>query len=445
MNDIKQQLLTKIGDTSIRATRVRKQVNLKIRQQPESKRIHWAYYGTIIAMIGVLIFCINFLPSVLTEETTSLNDMKPLEIVPPIEESDDPAVLEKGENYELLKQKFFPGESEAEFVGGFENSGLNIQTFWLSDYYVQQVLSSYGGITETIYRINGDQIELVYEEMIDGSQRSQMTPDELNKLPVLHIALKAPFKIGDKYDDWTLIETSGQVNTAYGSFSDVLIFELVADEVRLRKYYAQDFGMVKWENENTFFNQDSNEYETMIQTELSGINPSQAVVDKTPSHFDTKVELNYTAKSHSGWKTSPKRLQQATIDGRGEKASEEGEAVLVVQNLETNEATIFRLKNNENGQYTPKQLVWIDENRLLIIIGYAYGTVTTGGKLYELNVKDNVVTPVIEDLTEKEEITSIKVNKDGTFTYQKHVYETDDFSSHESHAEEGTMKVPAAK
>jgi len=443
MNDIKQQLLIKIGDTSERATRVKQQVNFKKIQQPEGKRIDWAYYGTLVAIIGVLILCINFLPSVLTVETQSLNDVKPPEIITPIEESNNPAILEKGENYELLKQTFFPSESEAEFVGGFENLGLNIQTFWLNDYYVQQVLSSYGGTTENIYRINGDQIELVFEEMIDGSQRSQMSLDELNKLPVLHIALKAAFKIGDKYDDWTLIETSGQVNTPYGSFSDVLTFELVADEVRLRKYYAQDFGMVKWEN--AFFNQEKNEYEIMIQTELSSINPSPALVDKTPSHFDTKVDLNYTATSHSGWKTSPNGLQKATIDGKGEKASEEGEAVLVVQNVVTNEETIFRLKNNENGQYTPKQLEWIDENRLLVIIGYAYGMVTTGGKLYELNVKDNVVTPVIEDLTEKEEITSIKVNKDGTFTYQKHVYETDNFSYEESHVEEGTMTIPAAK
>lgn len=443
MNDIKQQLLAKIGDTSVRETRVKQQVNLRISQQPESKRIHWGYYGTIIAMMGVLIFCINFLPSVLTEETTNINDVNPPEIVPPIEESDDTADLEKGENYELLKRIFFPGESEAEFVGGFENLGLTIQTFWLSDFYVQLVLSGYGGTTENIYRINGDQIELVYEGMIDGSQRSQMSPDELNKLPVLHIALKTPYELGDKYGDWTLIETSGDVNTAYGSFTNVLVFELVADETRLRKYYAQDFGMVKWEN--AFFNEDSNEYETMVQTELSSINPSQAMAENTPSHFDTNVDLNYTANSHSGWISSPMGLKHATIDGRGEKASEEGEAVLVVQKFDTSEATIFKLKNNENGHYTPKQLAWIDENRLLVIIGYAYGTVSTGGKLYELNVKDNVVTPVIEDLTEKEEITSIKVNNDGTFTYQKHVYDTDNFSSHESHVEEGTMTIPAPK
>jgi len=443
MNDIKQQLLSKIGDTSVRETRIKQQVNLKKIQQPQRKKMHWAYYGALVAMIGVLTFSINFFPSVLNEKTSNLHDVKPLEIVPPDDESDDTAVLEKGEYYELLKQKFFPEESEAEFVGGFENLGLNIKTFWLSDYYVQQILSSYGGTIENIYRINGNQIELVYEEMIDGSDRSQMSTDELNRLPVLQIALKAPFELGDKYGDWTLIETSGQVDTAYGSFSDVLVFELVSDETRLRKYYAQSLGMVKWET--AFYTQESNEYEIMIQTELSSINPSPVLGNKTPFHFDTKVHLTYTAESHSGWIISPMGLKQATIDGRGEKASEEGEAVLVVQNLDPSETTIFKLKNNENGQYTPKQLAWIDDNRLLIIIGYAHGTVTTGGKLYELNVNDNVVKPVIEDLTIKEEITSVKVNKDGTFTYQKHVYDTDNFSSHESHVEEETMTIPAAK
>lgn len=71
--------------------------------------------------------------------------------------------------------------------------------------------------------------------------------------------------------------------------------------------------------------------------------------------------------------------------------------------------------------------------------------VTTGGKLYELNIKDNIVTPIIEDLAPREEIMSLTVNEDGTFTYQKHVYDNDDFNYDEAHIEEGTLTIPPVK
>jgi hypothetical protein len=443
MNEIKQQLIEKIGDTSERATRIQQQVNFKKLQQPVVKKKQWAYYSTIVAFIGVLAFCIFIIPSVLNEGEGKQTEQEPPELVIPTKENGDGAVVDKGEYYELLKQYFFPDESEAVFLGGFENGGVKTQTFWLSDHYVQQIISHDGGIVDQIYRLHGNQIELVYEGMVDESGPSQWTIEELNKLPMLQIVLKAPFEIGDEYGEWTVIETSGQVTTTYGSFSNVLVVENADDDVRMRKYYVQGFGEVKWES--AFLNKDSVEYEVFMTTDFATINNSLTVEEKTPSHFDAKVETNYKANSHSGWKTSPDGSQQATIAGRGEYASEEGEAVLVIENLETSESTINKLKDNDQSQYTPKYVEWIDDKRLFVIVGFAHGTVTRGGKLYELTIKDNIVTPVIEDLSEREEIMSLKVNEDGTFTYQKHVYENDNYSYNESHIEEGTLPIPPAK
>jgi len=167
--------------------------------------------------------------------------------------------------------------------------------------------------------------------------------------------------------------------------------------------------------------------------------------ENTPSQFDAKVEKDYEVNFHSGWKNSSDSLLQATIEGKGESASEEGEAVLVIKNLKSKVTTIYQLKDNELGQYTPKHIEWIDGNRLFVIIGYSYGTVTTGGKLYELNTKNNAVTPVIENLSENEEIMSVKVNKDGTFTYKKHIYDSDNYDYSESHIEEKRSPIPLAR
>lgn len=164
--------------------------------------------------------------------------------------------------------------------------------------------------------------------------------------------------------------------------------------------------------------------------------------ENTPSQFHAKVVTNYEVSFHSKWKKSPKGLQQATIDGKGESVSEEGEAVLIIENFKTKKTTIYQLKNNDLSQYTPKYIEWIDENRLFVIVGYAYGTVTTGGKLYVLNIKDNIVTPVIDDLLDNEEIMTVIVHKNNTFTYKKHVYDSEHYDDKESHIEEVTIPIP---
>lgn len=68
--------------------------------------------------------------------------------------------------------------------------------------------------------------------------------------------------------------------------------------------------------------------------------------------------------------------------------------------------------------------------------------VTAGGKLYVLDIGKNEVKPIITDLTNKEEVMSIKVNNDDTFTYQLHVYDTDAMEGSESHVEENTLPLP---
>ena len=99
--------------------------------------------------------------------------------------------------------------------------------------------------------------------------------------------------------------------------------------------------------------------------------------EETNSVFFTATEDNhYNAEDPNGWKTSPSKLLQGTIDGRGENGLEEGIAVFVVKNNETNSSTVFELGHNgEDKQDTPKAFEWIDDERVYIIIGYAWGTV----------------------------------------------------------------------
>ena len=40
------------------------------------------------------------------------------------------------------------------------------------------------------------------------------------------------------------------------------------------------------------------------------------------------------------------------------------------------------IKSTTGDQQKPKSLTWYDDNKLLVVIGYAYGTVSVGGDLY---------------------------------------------------------------
>ena len=62
-------------------------------------------------------------------------------------------------------------------------------------------------------------------------------------------------------------------------------------------------------------------------------------------------------------------------------------------------------------QYTPKMLAWLDDRYLLLVIQFAYGTVTQGGDLYAYDTREASLQP-LSKLFQKEEITGIKVDQD---------------------------------
>ncbi|MDT8861873.1 DUF4652 domain-containing protein [Alkalihalobacillus sp. MEB130] len=39
------------------------------------------------------------------------------------------------------------------------------------------------------------------------------------------------------------------------------------------------------------------------------------------------------------------------------------------------------------GDFIPKNVIWQDDSRILVIIGYGHGTVSVGGNIYSVNIK----------------------------------------------------------
>ena len=446
MNDIKQQLLLKIGNTSERGDRVKEQIQKKKGTHIKRKSERLASYTAIAAFIGLIaVACFLLVPNLLQEKPFQPAEEPPTTVVPPLEEPNHE------EDLTLLLKEYFPANSKSTFDGGYEDSGSTIETTWLNVDYVQQIVSNTGAAFENIYRIKDNKVVLVYREMLEGVSPTNMTFKELESLPTIELILEAPFEVGDPYGyggtlgEGVIVSLEEEIATPLGTLNNVMVVETSADAYRARSYYAPGYGYIKGVSE--YWDEEKGDYIIGVTEEIKEYTyatESKDVRDKvTPETFEKTKVSNYKPSFHSPWIPSPNGTYRATIEGRGEQAGEEGIGTLVIENMNAKDSFIFKLLEEEPyRQYTPKEVAWIDESRLFVIIGYAYGMVTAGGKLYVLDIERNEMKPIITDLTNKEEVMSIKVNNDDTFTYQLHVYDTDAMEVSESHVEENTLPLP---
>ena len=449
MNDIKQQLLLKIGDTSERTARVQEQIQKKKGNRIKRRTERLANYTALAAFIGMIaVACFLLIPNLLTEKLSQPAAEPPTTVVPPLEENMEEPNHE--EDFTFLLKEYFPVNSKSTFDGGYEDSGSTIETTWLNVDYVQQIVRNTAVAIENIYRIKDNKLELVYREELEGVSPTNMTFNELESLPAIELILKAPFEAGDQYGygdtlgEGVIVSLIDEITSPVDTFKDVMVVERINDTFRFRSYYAPGYGYIRGISET--WDEEKGDYVIGVTEEIKEFvyGTESDVRDKaTPETFEKTKVSNYTPSSHSPWVPSPYGTYRATIEGRGEQAGEEGIGALVIENMETKDSWIFKLVEEEPyGQYTPKEVAWIDESRLFVIIGYAYGTVTAGGKLYVLDIEKNEVKPIITDLTNKEEVMSVQVNNDGTYTYQLHVYDTDAMDGSESHIEEKTLPLP---
>ncbi len=88
-----------------------------------------------------------------------------------------------------------------------------------------------------------------------------------------------------------------------------------------------------------------------------------------------------------------------------------GELFLYRSGWDKAEVLIPRSAMNSND--TPKKVLWLDNENALVIIGFTYGTVSAGGELYHLNVKDGQLHRLFTDETPelRTEIKSVYIDE----------------------------------
>lgn len=165
-----------------------------------------------------------------------------------------------------LTAYFMKDGTEAHFEGeGNEYAAFTSRTKYLDENYVSVYEDNGGTVMLRVYRIEDDQILLVWEE---GERYEELKADELalESLEPMKTYLKMPLEKGTEFDGWVITDTQATVETPYKKFDHVVVTELKTDDGTTRRYFAEGFGEVKRE-----FFMENNGPETTVTSTLSKI------------------------------------------------------------------------------------------------------------------------------------------------------------------------------
>ncbi len=343
------------------------------------------------------------------------------EVERPTDES-IPIILEEGQYDEMLRGYFAENQSE-KLMYDTVNGNFKVETTWLSKQYVKEV-TKYETKSHSLvqyYRIANNKIEIVKTENNEGSY----SIEALNKMAAETVLVEAPFRVGQSSSGWVV----KKADSRWGMFKHVVVLERNDNGYITTMTLVPKFGLV-----NIVGSKDG---EVAIETSFLQLNLANYGEDVRFEKFtDTNVEL----PKDTSWKISHSHKYRMTVLGAGEF---ETVGTIIIEEMAYNYQTAFTIANVEYGQITPKDVAWIDDHRIFVIIGMTHGTVTRGGKLYILDIVNNSLTPLIDNLPERSEISGITSGEiDGeSFRYELFTYLTEDYVENESEITEGLITI----
>lgn len=364
---------------------------------------HWK-----VAFVTTLVFIISGVSIFLLQNSSEEIATKPID-------------LSVGAYDSLLQTYFAPDNTQKKGYVTDEQEYLYITTNKISNQYVMESACINNNCTNTYYRIANNEVGIILE-----SKEVISDINYLNTLPIIETYLKAPLKVNQQIGEWKVEKVDEHLN----GFTNGLVLTTEKENQQGVRIFIPQLGFMQeyWWDGDTLLNQ-LNIFEMNVLTSEN---------DLTFSKFDN---LKMESTSNISWQQSPDGTMSVTLDGRLEQASEEGIANLLVKNNELDSYTILSLTNASELQLTPKTFKWIDDNRLFLIIGFAYGTVSMGGDLYILELEQNKLIPVVLNASSLEEVSNIWSTEANEFKYEKFIYDSEIMDSEASHTELGEIKI----
>ncbi|PID25141.1 hypothetical protein [Sporosarcina sp. P7] len=147
-----------------------------------------------------------------------------------------------------LLDYFLPDGSSAHYKGvGNEFAELDITVARPAQDYVVIHENNGGSFVQKVYKLNGDEIQVLQEEHIE-LDAAVPTTEELESMKPIRTYLKGPIEVGTTFDDWKIVEMDASVETPYQQFEDAVVIEQVGKDFVNRIYLVKDFGEVKRES-----------------------------------------------------------------------------------------------------------------------------------------------------------------------------------------------------
>ncbi|MEK6266260.1 MAG: DUF4652 domain-containing protein, partial [Clostridium sp.] len=165
----------------------------------------------------------------------------------------------------------------------------------------------------------------------------------------------------------------------------------------------------------------------------------EAIADKknSPMEFKSTIVASKELPNFKMvWANSLNGKKSAAIDTMPEKNVDFGIHVIYVKDIKTNKTVKYEVI--KDPQSTIRNIDWWDNEHLIVVTGFPYGTVSYGSDVYSLDVNTDVFTTLYQIKDQKQQITSVKKVKNDLIL-QLLIYEDDNYNT--SHKAEGKMTL----
>lgn len=123
------------------------------------------------------------------------------------------------------------------------------------------------------------------------------------------------------------------------------------------------------------------------------------------------------------WETSPDGKSSAAIDIQLERDVDFGIHVIYVKDMKINKIVKYEIMNN-TMHFTPRNIEWWDNEHLIIVAGFGYGTICYGSQVYSLNINTSDIPLLYRRKDIKQEILEVK-KVENDLMLELRIYEDD--------------------
>jgi len=177
---------------------------------------------------------------------------------------------------------------------------------------------------------------------------------------------------------------------------------------------------------------------TLSMNKSDGSTPNQAIGTEaadneknSPLQFQSSIITKQALPNlQLKWKNSTDGKTSATIDAIPGGDVDFGIHAIYIKNIKTNKIVKYEVINDKT-QNTLRNIEWWDNEHLIVVTGFGYGTISYGSGVYSLDINTGKFSRLYRIKDEKYQILDVK--KEGNdLTLQLLIYDDETYNAHHS-------------